>query len=313
MLEQIKKQMLAMGQDQYEITKIKNSNGKNLVVSDFRTIDDMRIHANKYHFDIKQRENLYIRAIPHAHHPLIFLDDLNPKAVDFLKYHDLHPCCVVETSKKNEIPSLHAWLKLSEDIDRPVRKAIEYFIIKNLHEAFPDSKPGDLGSNDGGHLGRLAGSWNFGLKTPKNNPVVLVSSSGVTLSLELTQMLISESEIYINKKVTKNDELSIIEGHEYENPKIIKYYLENVVPRMNPKYEHYKQDLYAVGKLLYAGFSEMDVKKVLLDHNPNPIRVRKKERESFYLTSIVNQCQSPPLLLLPCCGGDVLMPLQRGS
>lgn len=296
MLEQIERQMYSMGQTEYEIVKMKRMPGalKNLYISDIRTIEDMSKHIDKYIYDVQQRkENLYIRAIPDYSHPVIFLDDMNEESLNFLISKGINPCCTVQTSIKQGNPSFHVWLKLCEDVDRPIRKVVEYYLIKELHEQFPNQKPGDFGSNDGGHLGRLAGSWNFGLLKQKNNPVVLVSSDGCTLSPQVTQMLLAESSIYIdqctNKKI--DNDLHKINLHEYENPKIIKYFKENVIPKMNANYPHYQQDLFAAGKLLYAGFSEMDVKKVLLEHDPNPISTRKPEREALFLSHIINQCQ----------------------
>lgn len=297
MLNEIEKQFWALGQDQYEIVKMRREPGtvNNFYQTDTRTLDDMRRKIDKYSMDVQQGENLYIRALPDDIHEVIFLDDMSEEAVDFLsRKKGMIPCCIVETSEKNGKPSLHCWYRLDEPTDRPTRKAIEYHLISMLHENFPDpdpkKMPGDFGSNDGCHLGRLAGSWNYGLTSRKNNPIMLVEASGHILSYYVTQDLLEKSEKYrdINRK--KIDiELEKIISHEYDNEKIVQWYRENAIPKMISTRPHFEQDFDSVCRLLKAkpNFSDLDIMKVLWENDPNPIQERKQSHEAHYLALTV--------------------------
>lgn len=153
--------------------------------------------------------------------------------------------------------------------------------------------PGDFGSNDGIHRGRLAGTWNFGLGKERDCPVVLLEASGHILSDAVAARLLEKAAPYIDYSPKRKPSASLIEiqEHKYERPSIVDFYLTKVVPLMNPEREHYHQDLFAVGRLFDNGFCEMDVKKVLLEHDPNPIESRKPGREAWFLENIVREVQ----------------------
>ena len=320
MIESIEKQFSALGQDEYEIVKMRRETGatKNLYQTDIRTIEDMKRKIDSYQVDVERGENLYIRALPDSIHEVIFIDDTHQDAIDFLAQQDILPACVVETSVKNERASLHAWYRLSESVNRATRKAIEYVLIKKQHDKFPDpdikKMPGDFGSNDGGHLGRLAGSHNFGLTKPKNNAVLLVESTGYVLSQRVTDKLLEEAEKHITTFKKFDADLENIKSHAYDNQKIVQYFKENVIPKMNSACAHFEQDFFAVTYLLKAKFSEADIKKVLLEFDPNPIFERKIGHEAHYLeVTVFNAKQkletSPPKAPIKTQGGGCGVPL----
>ena len=320
-LTQAESQMIALAQPEYEIAKMRREPGatKNLYQSDRRTIEEMRRKAAAYAADTARGENLYIRADPDGIHDIIFIDDTRQEAVDYLDAQGIKPACTVETSVKHGKASLHTWYRLSEPTDRMTRKAVEYTLIKKLHEQFPDPDPermpGDYGSCDGGHLGRLAGSRNYGLTKPKDNAVVLVEATGYVLSADVTAALLSEAEEN-KKEMRKLDaDLEEVKNHEYENIKIIQWYKENVVPRMRKELPHFRQDFFAVCAMLRAKFGEMDIKKVLWDHDPNPIQERKVGHEAHYLACTlynaraeVGNAHSPKPSLPPVVGGGSALP-----
>lgn len=313
---QAETQMIALKQSEYEIVKMRRKPGttKNLFQSDQRTVKDMKRKSDAYAADTDRGENLYIRAEPDGVHEVVFVDDTHQQAVDFLAAQGIEPACIVETSVKHGVPSLHAWYLLSEPVDRVTRRAVEYTLIKQLHEQFPHDDParmpGDFHSCDGGHLGRLAGSWNHGLSKPKNNAVTLVEATGRILSPEVTARLLAEAEENKKELVKLDADLEEIKNHTYQNPKIVQYFRENVVPKMDSRKPHYLQDFFATCYMLNAKFAEDDIKKVLWEHDPNPVSERKVGHEAHYLAVTLYKAQakvgtplSPKPSLAPSVGG----------
>lgn len=314
--QQAEEQMQALGENIYEIAKMRWNERENrtMSVEDRLTVDQIREKQGRYAIDEVNGENLYIRAPHDALHPIIFVDDNTPAGTEFLRGQGIIPACVVHTSTRDDgKPSLHCWYRMPERLDAPTRKAVEKILINRLHDKFPnkDKKkmPGDFGSNDGIHRGRLAGTWNFGLGKERDCPVVLLEASGHILSDAVAARLLEKAAPYIDYSPKRKPSAGLeeIRGHTYERPSIVDFYLTKVVPLMNPEREHYHQDLFAVGRLLNNGFCEMDIKKVLLLHDPNPIEDRKAGHEAHFLENIIQEAQGKKAPNPG--GGEVLMPL----
>lgn len=323
---QVEKQLKALGQDVYELARMKWNPAKNrpMSLSDLLTVEEIREKQSRIEIEMKNEENWYLRADPRPgiKHEVIFIDDNTPDGRDFLKNQGVIPACVVQTStRSNEIPSLHCWYRMPTALDVQTRKAVEKVLLNRLHTEFPhdDPKmiPGDFGSNDGCHRGRLAGTWNFGLGKKKDCEIILLEASGHVLSDEITAVLLEEAKHFINyaPKIKLSDSLLEIENRKYENPKVVQWFTENIVPKMDAKKPHYFQDLFAARMLLRANFSEIDTKKVLLEHDPNPIFERKRD-PAFFLENILREARKS---LLPQaspsiphhCGGEVLVPFRE--
>mgnify|MGYP002561748069 CR=1 FL=1 len=304
---QIIQQMQAIGQETYEIGMMKRENNRTLHLSDERNVYEMIDLLYKYsqRNDEKSKENIYIRPLPDIEHNVIFLDDLTPAALNYLKEKGILPACVVQTSEKSGVPSLHAWYKLPENVDRPTRKAVEYRILTDLHERFPDPDPkkcpGDFGSCDGGHYGRLAGFHNHGLTSPRDNPVSLIESTGHTLSSDVAQRLLTEAAPFIDRNPTpKNFEaLETIWQRPYENNKTVQYVKENILPKVDSSRPPYQQDFFICMYLLRKGFSEADTKKALLELSPHTINEDRKRNPAYYIDLTLSKArqaldQDPP-------------------
>lgn len=299
---QIKRQLAALGQPTYGIAKMRWSEELNrpLKQEDFRNWPQMEKQLSRYAHAEKSGENLYIRAVPTIAHEIIFLDDVTPDAITFLKNQGVIPACVVQTSTaETGVPRLHAWIRLADAQEAPTRKAIEKILIDRLHAEFPDpvekNRPGDRGSNDGIHLGRLAGSWNYGLKKPRNCPVELMEATGYILPPDVSAALLTEATPFIDltpRKRKVDADVQAIIDHVYERPEIVSTYIQKVVPKMDTSQEHYRQDFFAVSYLLNAKFCDMDIIKCLFDHDPNPIQERKAGREAYWLHRTVEEAKA---------------------
>lgn len=286
--QQVIRQMQAIGQKVYEIGMMKRENYRTLHQSDIRTVVEMVDHLYRYKpkNGNLHKENIYIRALPDEIHNVIFLDDLTPDALNYMKEKGVLPAAVVHTSTKSGIASLHAWYKLPQNMDRATRKAVEYILLTELHAAFPDDpQPGDFGSNDGGHYGRLAGFQNHGLTSPRDCPVILTEATGHTLSHDVGQQLLEKAAPFIDYEPTPNtfEPLNEIWERPYENPKIVHYFKENVLPKIDYSRPPYQQDFFLVCYLLRKQFSPADVKKVLLELTPHPIHEGRKRNPPYYL------------------------------
>lgn len=319
--QQAEEQMRALGENLYEIAKMRWNERENRTMSidDTLTVEKIKERAGRYALDVINGENLYIRARPDALHPIIFIDDNTPAGAEFLRGQGITPACVVQTSIDDDgVPRLHCWYRMPSPLDCPTRKAVEKIIINRLHEKFPHpnpkKRPGDVGSNDGQHRGRLAGTWNHGLGKERDCPVMLIEASGHVLSDAVAAHLLEEAAPFIDYSPKRKPDASLeeIRDHKYERPSIVDFYLKNVVPKMDPTREHFKQDLFAAGYLLNNGFCEMDIKKVLLLHDPNPIEDRKAGREAWFLENIVQEAQGKKAPSPHPGGGEVLMPFPGG-
>lgn len=315
---QVEKQMAALGENIYEIAKMRWSEEKNraLSIDDILTIDKIRERAKRYALDEINGENLYIRAIPQNRHPIIFIDDTTPAATAFLREQGIIPACTVQTSTDEDgIPRLHCWYRMPEKIDVQTRKAVEKVLINRLHAKFPHpdpkKRPGDVGSNDGQHRGRLAGSWNHGLGKERDCPVTLLEASGHVLSSTVADALLDEAAPFIDYSPKRKPSASLMEiqEHKYERPSIEDFYRKMVVPKMDSRKAHYQQDIFAIGFLIKSGFCELDIKKVLLLHDPNPIEKRKAGREDWFLETIFREVEEAlgKKAPSPQGGGEVLM------
>lgn len=290
--EQVRRQLEALGQKIYEIGMMRFDEGieDTLRRSDFRTPHQVMDHLYRYRNFSANGENIYVRATPDAIHGIIFLDDVTPDAQAYLEADGIIPASVVETSRTPAgVPRLHCWYRLAWKVDRPTRKAIEYVLITRLHGRFPNPDPkqcpGDFGSNDGGHYGRLAGFHNHGLRTPRDCPTTLVSASGHILSPEVTEKLIQEATPHIDRTPKKKDfeDLDEIRSRPYEKPRIVTFIKEKVYPKIDPDRAPFEQDFWMVCYLLKSKFSQADVKKALLELTPNPIHEGRKRNPPYYL------------------------------
>ena len=300
--QQTEKQMVALGQDTYELARMKWDEAKNksMSIGDLLTIEQIRAKRSRIEIEIQNQENWYLRADyrPHVQHDVVFIDDNTPQGAEFLRSQGVIPCCVVQTSTRDDgAASLHCWYRMPAPLDVQTRKAVERVLLNRLHAEFPHpdptQRPGDNRSADGCHRGRLAGTWNFGLGKERDCPVVLLEATGHILSEYVAAELLEAAAPYIDysPKRKPSQNLLEIQEHKYENPKIVRWFTENVVSKMDSTRPHYQQDLFAVAKLLRAKFSDIDIKKVLLENDPNSILDRKRD-PAFFLETVLQEIKA---------------------
>ena len=262
----IKKQWVALGQDNYDVGMINQKTGKKM--SDIRSRPQMLQKLARYQEFSDRGENLYIRGVPDVAHDLIFLDDMTPEGIVYLKSKQLFPAAVDESSLDN----LQCWLRLGLPACKATRKACERGLIASMNAAgIPGSKArnqsaADHGAADGQHYGRLAGSRH----QKSGFTVRLVEASGHVLAPQITEALIRDSRLFADETPPDGGEIlelrELLDG-QYDRPEITRDAEHFAQLATDP--DRSKADFYLACRLAKNGYGVRDVAKALAEYGPN--------------------------------------------
>ncbi len=278
-LTAVRRQIVAMGGDQFEIGVRDQTTGRMLLrqwssTELIKAVPWLR-HQNYVDGDV------YIR--PDGPSGLVLMDDITLGTIKRLEEAGLEPAAVVLTSPMN----YQAWIRLSNN---PIPNPIRTVTARTLAIGYE----ADRASADWRHFGRLAGFTNRKPKHRDDNGrapfVLLYSASGRTASLG--EQFVGNLEIPEERKPISSG--SQCAENKFSNDDAIRYFnesLQDIKERYGTEYDASRGDWMISQSMARLGYSREQI-RAALESSPD-IYERKKGHVDDYIQRTLSKIISP--------------------